>query len=362
MKKLGIALYPDKTTLEEDQRYLEIAAKLGYTRLFMSLLQLYADPDKGLERIKATLKIANELGFEAIVDVSSHIFKKFNIDYRDLSFFKKLGVAGLRLDMGYTGKEEAIMTHNKENLKIEINMSNYNHYLEQILDYEPNTDNLVASHNFFPQAYTGLDTDYFLKCSKKFKENNIRSAAFVTAQTAKIGPWPLQEGLCTIEEHRDLPIETQVKHYRMMNSVEDLLIGNAYASEEELAKCATAFFETEVKVKVVLDNASELEQELITEMDHTYRGDYSSYMIRSSWPRFTYKDQAIPAKKEQKEIQVGDLLILNDTYGQYKGELQIALKARKADSRINIVGHVAAEELVLLPYLKPFQNFKLVEK
>ncbi|MGO0916150.1 MupG family TIM beta-alpha barrel fold protein [Clostridioides difficile] len=39
-----------------------------------------------------------------------------------MNFFKKTKADGIRLDMGFTGSEEALMTFNPQNLKIEINM------------------------------------------------------------------------------------------------------------------------------------------------------------------------------------------------------------------------------------------------
>ena len=43
-----------------------------------------------------------------------------------------------------------------------------------------------------------------------------------------------QGGLCTLEMHRNLPITTQVKHLLMMDLVDDIIIGNAFASKAEL--------------------------------------------------------------------------------------------------------------------------------
>ncbi len=57
----------------------------------------------------------------------------------------------------------------------------------------------------------------------------------------------------------------------------------------------------------------------------------------------------------------GDILIDNVGYGQYKGETQIALKEMKNDGRVNVVGKIAADELFLLDFLKPWSSFKLIE-
>lgn len=55
-------------------------------------------------------------------------------------------------------------------------------------------------------------------------------------------------------------------------------------------------------------------------------------------------------------------MILNEAYGQYKAELQIALCDRLADSKINVVGHIVEDEMILLDAMCPFQKFQLKEE
>ena len=55
---------------------------------------------------------AREMGFEIIADVAPSILKEIGVTPLDLSFFNEIGVNGFRLDEGYSGMEEAIMTCN----------------------------------------------------------------------------------------------------------------------------------------------------------------------------------------------------------------------------------------------------------
>ena len=43
---LGVSIYPEKTTFEQDKRYLEKAYELGFRRVFTSLLELTGDADQ----------------------------------------------------------------------------------------------------------------------------------------------------------------------------------------------------------------------------------------------------------------------------------------------------------------------------
>ena len=81
-------------------------------------------------------------------------------------------------------------------------------YIDNIMAYQPNRNKLTACHNFYPQQYTGLSEAFFIKTSKRFKEQQIRTACFVNSNHAEIGPWPIMTGLCTLEQHRFLKLTT----------------------------------------------------------------------------------------------------------------------------------------------------------
>ena len=213
MRKLGISIYPEKSTKERILKYIDEAHEAGFSRIFSCLLS--AEEDK--ENIKKTFKSINEYaskkGFEIIVDVSPKVFTKLGISYNDLTFFKEIGADGVRLDAGYSGSEESIMTFNPQGLKIEINMSNNTNYIDTIMDYMPNKYNLIACHNFYPHRYSGLNLQHFLDCTARFKKYGLRTAAFITSQSNEaFGPWPVTDGLPTLEIHRTLPIQVQAKH------------------------------------------------------------------------------------------------------------------------------------------------------
>lgn len=361
MGTLGISIYPEKSDFESDKTYLELAKKYGFSRIFMNLLLSTTDDVTALvAQLRQTITYGNELGFDTYIDVNKNTLDAFGIEPRDLAPFAEMGIKGVRLDMGFSGMEEAIMTKNSLGLNIEINMSNDDHYLERVLDYNPNRKQLVGCHNFFPQGFTGLSTEYFVHCSKRFQEKNLHTAAFVTSQVGKIGPWALHEGLCTLEAHRHLPIASQVKHLKFLNVVDDIIIGNAYASEDELRKMSEAFYEERLTLSVEkAAGITEQEEEIIEKPTQTYRGDRSEYMIRSSYTRFTYANASIPKKDVATPIKRGDVLILNEDYGEYKAEVQLALKDRPQDDRVNVVGHICPNDMILIDEINPYSTFKL---
>src|SRR5699024_95661 len=102
------------------------------------------------------------------------------------------------------------------------------------------------------------------------------------------------------------------------------------------------------------------ETKIIMEEEHQYRGDRSVYMIRSSQPRLNYKEADIPSH-DTFPIKRGDIVICNNNFGQYKGELQIALRDMENDGDRNVVGKLKEGSLFLLDYLQPWTAFKIIE-
>ncbi|MCM3239120.1 DUF871 domain-containing protein [Heyndrickxia oleronia] len=359
MRQLGISIYPQYGTEKEQFDYLERASAHGFSRLFTCLMSV--NEEKDVKQLKNLLSRAQKLGYEVIADVSPSVFQDLQLSYKDLGYFKELGLSGLRLDLGFSGLEESIMSMNEYGLKIELNVSQGTKYLEQILSYSPNKHALIGCHNFYPRKYTGLSREHFLKCSKQYKEHGIRTAAMISSSHANYGPWPVQEGLPTLEEHRYLPIIVQAKDLFNTGVIDDLIIGNAFASEEELSQLGRLnryLLELSIQFK---SGISQVERKIALERTHINRGDVSAYVIRSTESRIEFKKEAFPAHHTEL-IKRGHVTIDNDQYERYKGELHIALKEMENEGKSNIIGNIAEEELFLLNKIEPWQKFKLVEK
>lgn len=355
---LGISIYPDKTSYNELKDYVDQAHKYGFKRIFTCLLSVGDDIELIKKEYTDIIEYSVSLGFEVILDVSPAVFSKLNISYNDLSFFKELGATGIRLDENYNGKLESDMTYNQYDLDIEINMSLDAPYVNNILAYEPIKSKLFGCHNFYPQRYSGLGFAYFEKTSNRFKELNVRSACFVYSQVGKVGPWPIMDGMSTLEMHRDLDIVTQVKHLLMTGLVDDIIISNQGASTFEMEQLSKLSAATPT-FKIELSKNSDLENKIIFDEAHFNRGDVNEYTIRSTQSRVKYKDHDFKCHDTNGIVPRGAVVIGNDNFGQYKGELQI-IKQDILDPELtrNIVGYITGEELFLLDLLKPWQTFK----
>jgi hypothetical protein len=359
MKDLGIAVYPGHASLEDNKQYIKRAAQYGFTRIFTCLLSLEGhDKAQIVEEFKQTILYANSQGFQVLADVAPRVFTELKLSPTDLTFFADLYLYGIRLDVAYSGIEESLMTFNPHNLKIEINMSNDTHYLNTILDYKPCKDNLLGCHNFYPHIHTGLSREHYERCNARFMQHGIRTAAFVNAQSATFGPWPVDQGLCTLEEHRNLPIEVQAKEL-FLDNIDVVIIANCYASEAELAilsKLNRQVLELRVEIQ---PNVSAVERSIILDELHFNRGDVTLNMIRSTQSRVKHKGHNF-VLFNPIDMQAGDVIIESSLYGHYAGELQIARTNMANMGKSSVVARVCADDLRFLPRIEAWQKFRLV--
>ncbi len=357
-RTLGVSVYPDHSEVEVDKEYLAKAALQGFSRVFMSMLEVSDGQEKVMAKYHDLISYAKMLGYTVTLDVAPDIFDQLGISYYDLSFFKQLEADTIRLDTGFDGKTEAMISYNPERLNIELNMSNDVDYLNNILSFSANRPFIWGCHNFYPQRGTGLPLDFFNSCSKRFREQNIETAAFVTSQTGKLGPWDINDGLPTLEMHRDLPVIIQAKHLFATGLIDCVIIGNAYASDEELEELGRMDrYQLAFNVKLSSD-IDEVEREILFDDQHVRRGDITDLVIRSTEVRQKYGPSDNPQSSGVHDFRRGDIVIGNDEFGKYKNELQIVLEPH-SDPRKNLVAKISEKELFLLDYVTPWAKFKL---
>ncbi|MBS4535456.1 DUF871 domain-containing protein [Clostridium sp. D2Q-14] len=362
MINLGISIYPDKSNIGDDLNYIDLAAKYKVKRIFTNLLGLgNKSKDEIKNEFSIRIKHAHKYDMEVIVDVAPYIFNELGISYDDLSFFHEIGADGIRMDESFDGSKEAIMSYNQYGLKIEFNASGSINQLENILSFKPKKEKVISSHNFYPQKYTGLGLDYFIENSKRIKEKDIELSSFISSNTEDaFGPWNINEGLCTLEIHRSLPIDLQARHFIATGLIDNVIIANCYATEDEF-ESLFKIKENQVNFKVNKEyKLSEVEEKILYDDEHFVRGDISDYMRRSTMTRVKYRDSEIKPQNT-RDLRRGDVVILNDNYTRYKGELHIVLKDIPNDGNKNVIGSIFEDELFLLYYLNSWDKFVIID-
>ena len=363
MHRLGISLYPEHSTPEKDLAYMQLAAKHGFSRIFTCLLSVEKDAEETVAEFGAFVAQAHDLGFVVAVDTNEDVFARLGATPGNLAPFAQMGVDIIRLDGHFGDMGDIMLTRNREGIQIEFNGS-CRLPIDLLAERGADRRNMVTCCNFYPEPWTGMSEERFVELSRAYKSEGFQTAAFVSSQQPEtFGPWPVFAGLPTCEDDRHRPIDLQVRHLIGTGLIDDVIIGNAYASEEELAAMA-AVDTSRVTVRVELEpGATEAEREVLWGFDHTERPDSSAYLLRSSWPRMSFRDRQIPARDAGCDtFRRGDVLVVNDNLAHYRGELHVALREMPNDGTRNLVGRIPAEELFLLGYIRPEHPFGFVRE
>ncbi|MET3557072.1 hypothetical protein ABID29_000181 [Streptococcus rupicaprae] len=356
MVKLGFSLYPEGQDLEKLFAYIDGFKAYDCDRVFLSLLQLDVNDKEIFDHYRQIVAYCQLAGFRVFADLNPAFIQK--IGWKDDLIGKAaaFGLSGIRLDESYDDDQLVELTKNALGIQIELNMSTEPDLLERLVAKGANLSQITACHNFYPRRFTGLGTTYFQTVSQVYSGYGIERAAFISAQTADTGPWPVSEGLPTLEMHRDLPIHAQYKWLAATGLVDHIIISNQFISAEELASIqqkATITFDVQL-----CEDVSAVETAIVAEA-HTYRGDVSDYVIRSTRHRERYSEERILPRQTGQMVKRGSVLIDNQDYTRYCGELQLALTDFRVSHKTNLVGHICDYDLPLLDLLQPWQAFAL---
>lgn len=384
MTTLGLSLYPEQETMEEMTEYIECASKYGFTRIFTSMFSVPGEVEAVKKLFTELCTLAHAHHMEVCVDANSQMFEKYGASPSDLRVFKEIGVDEIRMDMCFGDERDQILVDNKEQIKIQFSAFMVD-VVKPVVEHLNDASRLIMCHNFYPQRYTGVSRHDFQRINEVWSAMGTGIAAFITSNDPSAhGPWPVKDGLPTIEVHRYQPISYQIRDLIAMN-VDTIYFGNAFASEAELkeaketvelmsityTKQEKAMEETMRGVmqnlgkrKIVLcveeaEGLSDVEKSILLEFDkHVDFGDSNEFILRSRITRMIYGKHSIPQRDCQKQTFTrGDVLIVNDELAHYRGELQVCRSEMEVDGQRNLVGHLEEKELAIMELIEPGDYF-----
>jgi len=156
-------------------------------------------------------------------------------------------------------------------------------------------------------------------------------------------------------------LDLQMRHLLATGLIDDIIIGNCFATEDEL--CAMAQVDkSRITMKMNLaDGVTDLEKSIVSQYRHFNRVDASDYMIRSSLPRLSCREVSIPPRVENRShFTRGDVLVVNDNLAHYRGELEVVLQDIPNDGQRNRIGTITKEEQILLHMILPEYEFGFI--
>jgi hypothetical protein len=378
MAVLGVSVYPDIRPLEEIADYLRLAAKYGFTRVFTSMFSVEGTPEEVLAYFRDLDAVAHECGIEVSLDINPECMDRLGATPSDLSVFAGIKADILRMDGAYGEDDNVVMLNNPYGMKIEYNASALTpEAIESLVARGVDKDRILACHNFYPQRYTGFRWDKYRAVNERLSKLGIRIGAFVASQAPNThGVWDATCGLPTVERTRTYPADLAARVIAAGGAT-DVFFGNAYASEEELVAVAEAlrpvephytkpeveqmftnsFFldaervlnhQRKVRVEPLYD-ITPVEHEILFDFfPHVDMGDSSEWIWRTRMPRMFYRDQTIePRRYSLDYFQRGDVVIVNNNYKNYAGEVQVVLESIENDGTRNLVARIDNQEMTM---------------
>ncbi|MEY8380932.1 MupG family TIM beta-alpha barrel fold protein [Ileibacterium valens] len=375
MPTMGISVYPDLSPFEEIKEYLALAGKYGAKRVFSSMFSVEGTKEEIFDYFRKLIEEAHKYGMEVSLDVNTRFLDDMGVTFDNVKDFADIGCDIIRMDEAYGDYRDTAMINNPYGIKIEYNASTVSPMIGRLLDDGADKEKILACHNFYPQPWTGMPWAKFKKVNQEIKDlEDIRIGAFISSNAEGTnGVWDAEYGLPTVERMRNYPVDLQARLILATDHIDDVLFGNYYASEDEFKAVADVLNPEPVKnlvpgyipedklthpktIKIKLDpEATKAERKSVLEFaPHADLGDSSEWIWRSRLPRVYFKDTEFAPRDAHKDtFERGDVVVVNDNYKHYAGEVHIVLEPMKNDGLRNLVGKVSGPELDMIDLLKP---------
>lgn len=287
-------------------------------------------------------------GFRIIADVSVKTLEQFGC--RDLvSLAEHLQLWALRIDYGFSSEEIQTMA---ERMPIVLNASTTDASAAAAIAAKGKQ--VLAMHNFYPRPETGLDEDYLHAKNKMLRDAGLEIMAFIPGDALLRGP--VYEGLPTLEAHRgQLPSAAFVDLSKRFE-IGHIFLADPGISEKEARRIALYCQEDIISIPAELDE----QWHQLYEQIFTCRIDSPKRMIRFQESRIYSCQGQIISPGETKPRNRGCITIDNERYGRYSGEIQLIRSDLKADARVNVIGQVPENAMLLIDNISGGQKFMLV--
>lgn len=335
----GISVYAGlNCSLEENLSLIEFANDLGFKRLFTSVN--IPEADSNSDGFAVILATAIDKDFEIILDVTPETIATFDfaLDFEQIT---------PRLDDGFNPRQISALSHIRP---IMINASTVNEeLLIELTELNADFGNISALHNFYPQIYSALDTNYFKSQNNLFHHFGIEVGAFVASKDGRRRS-PLMEGLPTLELTRNFSVDLSARYLSALNT-DFIIISDSLPVSNELATIINLKSD-EIVFQIELLNDNDYVKELLS---NTFisRPEISSCIVRST---SRFNSQTILNDTPQTR-QRGDITVNNANFNRYVGELHIVKTDLPSDVRVNKIAKIIDSDLLLLDCLTSNKKF-----
>ena len=346
-KTLGFSLY--LSTYEQQRPSLQLWAGTG-APIFLSLHISEEFDATYCQRARAICHSLAAFGFRTIADVSVKTLQQFGCtSLTELA--RDLKLWGLRIDYGFSAAEIGEMA---TQMPIVLNASTTS--AEDARRIAAKGQEVFALHNFYPRPETGLDEEYLMQTTARLKEAGLSVQCFIPGDTLLRGP--LHEGLPTLEMHRHVLPSAAFVDLALRFGMDDIFLADPGLSQKEQERIAHFCKTGVICVPAKLDEG----WRHLYGKTFTCRIDSPRWLIRFQESR-TYSCQGDMVEPENCIARRrGTITVDNRNYGRYSGELMLIREDLKADERVNVIGEVPENALLLVDRIGRGAKFMLVEE
>ena len=289
-----------------------------------------------------------DMGYRIIADVSVKTVAQFGCtDLTELA--EKLRLWALRIDYGFSVSEIQAMA---EKMPIVLNASTTT--VEDARAIAAKGGCVMAMHNFYPRPETGLDEDYFREITESLRQAGLKVLAFIPGDARKRGP--VFEGLPTLEAHRHILPSAAFADLALNYGLEAIFVGDPGISRKEIDRIDRFCREGILSIPCEIQE----DWQYLYDQVFTCRIDSPKRLVRFRESRIyscqgptTEPANCVPRTR-------GSLTIDNLRYGRYSGEIMLIRSDLPADDRVNVIGHVPENALLLLDLIGRGRKFTLV--
>lgn len=353
---LGISIYLGDDLTEERREYVKRMREIGFTAVFTSLHIPEEDAAQYIERLSTLGTFVEELDMELLADVSKGALEKIGIHIQStdsLMELQRLGVAGLRVDYGFSNAEIAFLS---QHLNVALNASTItNKDVEELTQYKAQFPRMTAMHNYYPRPETGLDKIKFEQKNQWLKQLGFTVAAFVPGDKELRGP--LHQHLPTLEKHRNMhPLAAAIELTKECK-VDEVYIGDPEITSTTMEQFSHYFNRNAIIFYVDAHKESPYFKPILGK--HQNRWDAAKDVLRSADARFKKIEEILPYGTD-KRVR-GSVTIDNNLYQRYMGEIQVVVHELPADSKVNVAAQIRTDDLPLLDWCDAGCIFELRE-
>ena len=337
MSKLGFSVYC--STFKKIETRLPSYAQEG-SLVFTSLHIAEEMNAAYFDDVEHMLKALKKMGFQIVCDVSRKTLEMFN--YTDILQFKNdFGIDALRIDYGFSFEECKALA---QTAAICLNASTISEKeCEELLAVNPD---ILFIHNFYPRPETGLDDETFDAMNAMLLAHHAKIMAFINGNEVLRGP--LYEGLVTLEKHRHQNPYVNYLDLCLNHGIENILVGDSLIDSISFERISK--FNSEGIIS------------LPCHLHHGYEQYYNqTFTIRSDSPKglkrlAESRGYAAAGEKIKPDNCIyrkrGSIVMDNERYQRYSGEIMIPIDDYPQDDRVNVIGELHEDYMALLDCIK----------